>query len=82
MCKLTDETHPEGDVQKHRQLCLCISTTCHSMHMAHSRTLTSMSGRGSSQDMVYRKVAGKPEGASVLVSAMMVASCGTRPIHT
>ena len=44
--------------------------------------LTSMSGLGSSQDMVYRKVAGKPEGASVLLSAMMVASCGTRPSHT
>lgn len=45
--------------------------------------LTCMSGLGSSQDWVYRKVAGKPEGASVLVSwAMIVASCGTFPSQT
>ena len=41
-----------------------------------------MSGRGSSQDCVYRKVGGNMGGASTLFSARTVASWGTWPTHT
>ena len=43
---------------------------------------TSMSGRGSSQDCVYRKVGGNIGGASTRFSSRTVASCGTCPIQT
>ena len=69
---------------------LCFCTTCEGVGRSAWTELevqhvqggqTCMSGRGSSQDMVYRKVAGNPEGASVLGSAKMVDSWGTRPIQ-
>lgn len=44
--------------------------------------LASMSGRGSSQEVVYRKVGGNMAGASTLFSASTVAIWGTRPTHT
>jgi len=44
--------------------------------------ITSMSGRGSSQEVVYRKVGGNMAGASTLFSASTVAIWGTRPTHT